>query len=207
MATAAPLNRLIDGEPSESEDRHVVAGEAFFRHSGRAAVRDRCGTQRVKTENARGHVGRDGDEAFRAAAFMVLAGIALQVVIESAVPAVEGGAIIDAWQAAILPKPASRNSEAGLAGAHQALRGRRRIFEQFEHAQGVALRQRHLLGFADIGFGLRQHVAQDIARQVEPLECCGARVALSSARRRNSIRPLSVTARGMAILQFLCAPL
>jgi hypothetical protein len=35
---AASLNLVIDGEAAETEDRHVVAGEAFFDERRRAAV-------------------------------------------------------------------------------------------------------------------------------------------------------------------------
>ena len=73
------LRRPINGEPAEAKHRHVVTAETLLRESGRAAVFERRGAQRVEAEDARRCVDRRGDEAFRAPAFVVLAGVALQM--------------------------------------------------------------------------------------------------------------------------------
>jgi hypothetical protein len=91
---AASLNFLIDRETAETENRHVVAGKPLFDQRGCATVFERPGAQRVETKNPRGPVGRRGDGAFRAATFMILAGIALQVNVEVGIAAIEGSAIM-----------------------------------------------------------------------------------------------------------------
>ena len=93
-AEAPALYRLIDCEAAEAERGHVVAREAFLHERRRPTVFDRCGAQRIEAENARRRVGRRGDEAFCAAAFMVLARELLQIMVEIGIAAVEGPAIV-----------------------------------------------------------------------------------------------------------------
>jgi hypothetical protein len=93
IAEPLALRRPINGEPAEAKHRHVVTAETFLRESGRAAVFERRGAQRVEAEDARRCVDRRGDEAFRAAAFVVLAGVALQIEVEIGIAAIEGGAL------------------------------------------------------------------------------------------------------------------
>ena len=88
------MDRSIDGEAAEAEHGHVVTREAFLRERRRSAVFDRRGISVVEAEDARRRVGQRGDEAFRAAEFMVLARELLQIEIEVGIAAIEGRAIV-----------------------------------------------------------------------------------------------------------------
>src|SRR6202043_3090976 len=108
-AEAASLKFLIDREAAQTEDRHVVAGKALFGERRRAAVFERCGTQRVETENPGGRVGQRGDEALCTATVMVLARVALQIDVEVGIAAVEGGAIMMLCERGFRPDHRSLN--------------------------------------------------------------------------------------------------
>src|SRR5258708_5407607 len=56
----------------------------------------------------------------------------------------------------------SPQSEAGLRGAHQAVGGRRPVFEQIEDAQRIALGEHQPFRFSDIGFRVRQGVGHGL---------------------------------------------
>ena len=60
-AETATLECPIGCKASQSEHRHVVTREPFFRERRRTAIFDRRGTERVEAKNARGCVGRHGD--------------------------------------------------------------------------------------------------------------------------------------------------
>jgi len=69
-----------------------------------------------------------------------------------------------AWRSALPPGRApSRQREAGLRGTHETVGSRRRIFQEREDTQRVALRKREPFGLGDIRFGLRQHGAEKLA--------------------------------------------
>jgi hypothetical protein len=176
---ATPLNLLINGGATETEDRHVVAGEAFFDQRRRAAVFERSWTQRVETKNPRGRVRRSGDEAFRTAAFMVLAGVALQVNVEVGIAAIEGSAIMMLGEWRFLPnqlhgrvKPAfaARTRRAGAGGGFSSSLSTRRESRSDNFSCP----------------------ASQIAREVEPLERRGARQGRFVFRAKAQFNPPAV---------------
>ena len=141
-AEPASLHAAIDGESAETVDGDFIATETARQDGGRAAEFDRGGAQRVEAEDAGGRIARRGDEAFRAAALMVLARVAFQIGIETVLAAIEGVAVVVLAERRFPPKGGpSFKHEARLGGADEA-RGRVwRIFEEIEHAQGVTFRQ------------------------------------------------------------------
>ena len=84
--------------------------------------------------------------------------------VEIGVAAIEGGAVVSLGDRRFVPDERRHGrGEAGLGGAHQTVRSRRRIFQEREHAQRIALRKREPFGLGDIRFGLRQHGAEKLA--------------------------------------------
>src|ERR1019366_5177857 len=102
-AESAALRGFVYGEAAEADHRHVVASEAFLRQGGRAAEFERGRRQRIEAEDAGRRIGRRGDEAFCAAAVMVLTGVAPQVEVEIGVAAIEGRAIVPFGDRRFLP--------------------------------------------------------------------------------------------------------
>jgi hypothetical protein len=88
------LHGLINSKPTDPKHGHVVAAKPALGEGRRPRIFERSGAESVETKNPRRLFGRHGEEAFRAAAFVVLPGVSFQVGVKIGITAIQGLAVV-----------------------------------------------------------------------------------------------------------------
>jgi hypothetical protein len=164
------LHGLINSKPTDPKHGHVVAAKPTLGEGRRPRIFERSGAESVETKNPRRLFGRHGEEAFRAAAFVVLPGVSFQVGVKIGITAIQGLAVVLLADRRFVPlhgnrKPtlAARSKRAVGAADSPAVSARARN------------RARSRKAVRPVRFRIPplQNGAENVARKIEPLECGG----------------------------------